>query len=199
MLRRRATLISLDLLPHFYACSENYGDLDDYLEEYRAGTLSAEARAIYEALLGFGPLDTVRLRREARMAADSAKSRFERALVELQVGLKVLPVGVAEAGAWRYAFVYDIVQRHYPELPGQAREIRVGEARQTLVSQYLENVVAADRRAIERVFHVLNWTPAEVDRTLDALMEAGTIRRLTVGQPRIEGKDAQQFVSAALL
>jgi len=37
LLRRRATLVSLDLLPAFYACSENYGDLDDYLEEYRAG------------------------------------------------------------------------------------------------------------------------------------------------------------------
>jgi hypothetical protein len=199
MLRRRATLISLHLLPYFYACSENYGDLDDYLEEYRAGTLSAEARAIYEALLDLGPLDTVRLRREARMTSESAKSRFERALVELQVGLKVLPVGVAEAGAWRYAFVYDIVQRHYPELPDKAREIRLSEARQTLVSQYLENVVAAERRTVERVFHVLSWTPAEIDRTLDALLEAGTIRRLTVGQPQIEGEDRQQFVSAALL
>jgi len=49
-------------------------------------------------LLKHGPLDTVRLRREARMSAESAKSRFERGLVELQVGLKVLPVGVAEAG-----------------------------------------------------------------------------------------------------
>jgi hypothetical protein len=39
------------------------------------------------------------------MSADSAKSRFDRALVELQVGLKVIPIGVAQAGAWNYAFV----------------------------------------------------------------------------------------------
>jgi len=123
VLRRKATLISLEVLPFFYACSENYGDLDDYLEEYRAGSMTLEARQIYEALLKHGPLDTVRLRRESRMAAESAKSRFERALVELQVGFKVLPTGIAEAGAWRYAFVYDILQRHLPQIPEQARSI----------------------------------------------------------------------------
>jgi hypothetical protein len=92
-----------------------------------------------------------------------------------------------------------MVQRHYPELPGQAREIRLSEARQVLVSRYLENVVAADRRAIERVFHVLNWTAAEVDRTLDALLKASTVRCLTIGQPQIKEEDGRQFVSAAYL
>jgi hypothetical protein len=85
---------------------ENYGSLDDYLQEYEDGLMTAEAKAIYEALLEHGPLDTVRLRREARMAAESAKSRFDRALVDLQVGLKVLPIGVARTGAWEYAFTY---------------------------------------------------------------------------------------------
>jgi hypothetical protein len=194
MLRRRATLVSLDLLPCFYACSENYGELDDYLEEYRAGTMSAEARSIYEALLDHGPLNTVRLRREARMAAESAKSRFGRALVELQVGLKVLPVGVAQAGAWRYAFVYDIVQRHYPGLPGEAQQIRRSEARQTLVARYLENVVATDLNMIQRVFHILRWTATELDGALAALIKAGTIRQVCVN-----GEAAKQFVSTSFL
>ena len=70
------------------------------LVRHEGGKLTAEAKAIYEAILENGPLDTVRLRREARMSAESAKSRFDRALVELQVGLKVLPIGVARTGAW---------------------------------------------------------------------------------------------------
>jgi len=180
LLRRRATLISLQMLPYFYACSENYGGLDDYLEEYRAGTMTAEAKRIYEALLKHGPLDTVRLRREARMAAEGAKSRFERALVELQVGFKVLPIGVAEAGAWRYAFVYEIVQRHYPDLPAKARQIRQSEARQTLVARYIDNVVAMDRDMIRRVFHVLNWSRTELDRTLASLLQKDVIRKVQV-------------------
>ena len=62
-----------------------------------------EAKTIYEAILENGPLDTVRLRRETRLSAESAKSRFGRALMELQVGLKLLPIGVARTSAWDQA------------------------------------------------------------------------------------------------
>jgi hypothetical protein len=194
MLRRKATLISLQMLPYFYACSENFGDLDDYLEEYRAGTLTVEARQIYEALLEHGPLNTVRLRREARMSAESAKARFERALAELQVGLKVLPVGVAEAGAWRYAFVYDIVQRHFSDLPEKARQIKRSEARRALVLRYVDNVVAVDRGMIRRVFHVLNWTTRELDRTVAALMQEGVVR-----EANVQGEDQPRFLCVRTL
>jgi hypothetical protein len=180
LLRRRATLVSLEMLPYFYALSENYGSLDDYLQEYEDGRMTAEAKAVYEAILENGPLDTVRLRREARMSAESAKSRFDRALVELQVGLKVLPIGVAEAGAWRYAFVYEIVQRHFVDLPAQARPIGRGEARRALVSRYLDNVVAADRKMVAKVFHVLRWTPTELNRTIAVLLGEGAIQEVQV-------------------
>jgi hypothetical protein len=46
LLRRRATLISLEMLPYFYTLSENLGDLGDYLAEYEDGKLTAEAKAI---------------------------------------------------------------------------------------------------------------------------------------------------------
>jgi hypothetical protein len=180
LLRRRATLVSLDVLPAFYACTENYGDLLDYLEEYRAGTMTAEAKWIYDALLEHGPLDTIRLRREARMSAESAKSRFDRALVELQVGLKVLPIGVAEVGAWNYAFTYELFQRWFPEVPEQARAIKRSEARRELVQRYLDNVVAADRKMIAKVFHVLKWTSRELEWTIAALLEEGKIQEVQV-------------------
>jgi hypothetical protein len=190
-LRRRATLISLEMFPYFYALSENYGSLDDYLQEYEDGLMTAEARAVYEAILENGPLDTVRLRREAHMSAQSAKSRFDRALVELQVGLKVIPIGVAEAGAWNYAFIYEIVQRWFPDLPQQARPIKRSEARRAVVLRYLENVVVADRKMIGKVFHVLRWTARELDRTIGALLEEGKVR-----ETEIEGLKGMQLVSA---
>ena len=190
LLRRRATLVSLDMLPYYYALSENLGDLDDYLQEYQDGKLTAEAKAIYEAILEHGPLDTVRLRREARMSAESAKSRFDRALVELQVGLKVIPIGVAQAGAWNYAFIYEILQRHYPDLPAQARPIGRGEARRVLVQRYLDNVVAVDRKMVAKVFHVLKWTPKELERTIGALVEDGQTRK-----EEIEGLGGLHLIS----
>ncbi len=190
LLRRRATLVSLAALPYFYALSENYGDLKDYLQEYADGLMTAEAKAIYEALLEHGPLDTIRLRREAHMSAQSAKSRFDRTLVELQVGLKVLPVGVAETGAWRYAFVYEIVQKHLPNLPEQARHITRSQARRMLVLRYLDNVVAADRRMVGKVFHVLKWTPTELERTISALLQEGAVREV-----QVKGLDQTQLIS----
>jgi hypothetical protein len=175
LLRKRATLVSLDLLPTFYACSENLGSLDDYLDEYRAGLMTAEAKWIYEALLEHGPLHTIQLRRKAGLSSGKAKSRFDRGLVELQAGLKVIPVGVARAGRWRYAFTYDILQRHYPELPELARDIKRSEARRRLVLRYLDNVVAADQATVKRIFNVLKWSSAELKRTIEALLDEEAI------------------------
>ena len=165
-----------------------------YLAEYEDGKLTAEAKQIYEAILEHGPLDTVRLRREARLSAKSAKSRFDRALVELQVGLKVIPVGVAQAGAWNYAFIYEILQRHFPDLPAQARPVGRVEARRVLVQRYLDNVVAADRKMIAKVFHVLKWTSKELDRTIAALLEENVVREIEV-----EGLEKPQLVSTRAL
>jgi hypothetical protein len=194
LLRRRATLVSLDLLPYFYACSENFGELTDYLAEYEDGLMTAEARAIYESILKHGPLDTVRLRRESHMSADSAKARFDRGLVELQVGLKILPIGVARTGAWNYAFNYEIVQRHFPDLPQQARQIKRSEARRALVSHYLDTAVAADRGMIAKVFHIFHWTRREMDRSIEALLEEGSVREMEV-----EGIESPQLVSVRAL
>jgi hypothetical protein len=35
-----------------------------------------------------------------------------------------------------------------------------------LVQRYIDNVVATDRNMIAKVFHVLKWTSAELDRTM---------------------------------
>jgi len=190
LLRRRATLVSLEMLPHFYALSDNFGALDDYLQLYEGGKLSVEAKQLYEVLLKHGPLDKIRLRREAHLSSKSAKSRADRALTELQVGLKVLPVGVADVGAWNYAFVYELFQRWFPEVPQQARHIKRAEARRVLVQRYLDNVVAADRGMIAKVFHVLKWTKQELEQTVEALVEKGAVR-----EAQVKGVKHSQLVS----
>jgi hypothetical protein len=194
LLYRKATLASLDVLPVFYAASENLGDLHDYLDEYEAGLMTAEAKWIYEALLEHGPLHTIHLRQRAGLSGGSAKSRFDRGLVELQTGLKVLPVGVARAGHWKYAFTYDILQRHFPEVVEQARELKRSEAQQALVSQYLQNVVATDRPMVKRIFRVLKWTSTEMNRAIAALLEQGGIEEVA-----IEGLAEPQLVYSQAL
>jgi len=178
VLRKKATLIALRLAPYFYALSENFGSPEeDYLDQYRHGLLTLEAKTVYETLLREGPLSTVALRKATNLTAATATSPFNRALDTLQADFKILPVGVAEAGAWRYAFVYDCVHRHYPALPEQARAIGISEAQRVLLEHYICSVGAAEERDVRKVFQ---WAPADITQALKALVETDVIRPVQV-------------------
>jgi len=183
LLRKKATLIALETAPYFYALTENYGSLEeDYLIQYEAGRMTQEAKRIYEALLKEGPLDTVALRRAAWLSSEGGKSVFDRALLELQAEMKILPVGVAEAGAWHYAFIYDLVPRHLPEIPERARQITEPGARARLVELYFQSVGASPVGEIRKLF---GWRKPELDRALEGLLAAGVLEAgLGVGSGR---------------
>lgn len=178
VLRRKGTFISLATLPYFYALSENYGaPEEDYLQQYREGRLSWEAKTIYEALLNAGPLDTVSLRRAVHMTSRSSDSPFNRGLEALQADFKILPIGVAEAGAWRYAYVFECVHRYYPDLAEQARPIRQADARARLAELYLRSLGAAQPRDLTALF---GWPRDQVDAAVDMLVRAGIATRSVV-------------------
>jgi len=171
VLRGRATLIALDVAPVFYALSENYGEPEhDYLDQYRDGQLTHEARLIYEAVLETGPLDTVNLRRQIHLTSAASNTPFENALAALQRDFKILPVGVAATGAWRYSFIYECTHRWYPDLPGWARLITRAAARQQLAGLYLAAVGAATSAQVRKVFQ---WKQGDVEAALAHLAEAG--------------------------
>jgi len=98
--------------------------------------------------------------------------------VELQSGLKILPVGVAEAGAWRYAFIYELVDRYFPDLAGRARPIGRSEARSHLTGLYLDGVGAADEASIPRLF---GCKPAEAAKALADLHRRRRVRQVSLG------------------
>ena len=174
VLRRKATMISLELAPAFYALSRNYGDPEaDYLQQYMDGELSREAKLIYEALLREGPLHTVALRKATFMAGKEPNYHFTRGLEELQRDFKILPVGTAEAGAWRYAYVYDCVHRHFPDLPSKARAIGLREARETLARHYFASVGAAQVRDVRKIFW---WENRHVKQSINRLIETGFVQ-----------------------
>jgi len=182
VLRRKATLISLEIAPYFYALTENYGEPEeDHLVMYREGRLTLAARLVYEALLKEGALNTVDLRKAARLTSKQSDSEFNRALETLQADFKVLPVGVAEAGAWNYAFIYDITAHHYPELPEQARAISEARAREKLLCLYFRSLGAAQVRDVQKLF---GWTPLITARSIKRLVDDGQIVSASLaGQP----------------
>jgi hypothetical protein len=173
VLRKRATMISMQLAPYFYAFSENYGSPEeDYLTLYEQGRLTQEAKAIYEAILDKGALDTIALRKAARLSSSENEGRFNKALADLQADFKLVPVAVTEAGAWHYAFAYDIVARHYPELPEQAHAIGERQAQRTLAEVYFRSVGAASVRDVSKLF---GWRAAAAQRTVNELVQAGAL------------------------
>lgn len=173
VLRRKATLISLADAPYFYALTENYGaPEEDYLIAYEEGRLTQAAKQVYEALLKEGRLNTLDLRKAARLTHPGSESEFNRALEALQADFKILPVGVAEAGAWRYSFIYEITAYHLPNLPEQARAIGEGQARAHLLARHFRSVGAAQARDVSRLF---GWPPELAARTLQRLVADGVI------------------------
>ena len=174
-IRKRNTMISLSLLPYFYALSPNYGEPEqDYLIEYEQGLMASEAKQVYEALLHEGPLDTINLRKAARVTNES---HFTKAMEALQVAFRVMPVGVSDNGAWHYSFIYDCTHRHLPNLVAQARDISEHEARRRLVLSYLQSVGAVPESEIERVFR---WNKPDIQLTLKSLLRNETITKIQV-------------------
>jgi hypothetical protein len=172
ILRRKATMISLEVAPYFYALSGNYGSPEeDHLIAYEEGRLTLAAKNIYEALLKEGALDSISLRKAARMTS-AKESEWNRALEDLQMDFKILPVGVAEAGAWKYAFIYQISAYHYPDLPQKARHIGESEARTRLLELYFDSVGAAQPRDISKLF---GWGHELAARAVARLVDGGKL------------------------
>jgi len=167
ILRKKATMISLDAAPYFYALSENYGaPEEDYLIAYEEGRLPQAAKQVYEAILKEGALNTIDLRSAAKLG-NAKDSEFNKALEILQADFKILPVGVAEAGAWKYSFIYEIVPRHFPELPERARTISEGNARVKLLELYFESVGAAMESDAVKLF---GWKKELIARSISGLV-----------------------------
>jgi hypothetical protein len=193
VLRKKATILSLELAPYFYALSENYGSPEeDYLTMYEQGRLTQEARLVYEALIDHGPLDTVALRKAAHMTSKESDSRFSRALADLQAAFMIVPVGVTDAGAWHYAFAYDLVARAYPELPDQSRFIGELEARDKLVMTYFTSMGAAQFRDLAMLFQ---WNTAQLTESLDRLSR----KRFLLKGARLENQPGEWFTLPQLI
>lgn len=178
LLRGKPMFVSFSLLPAFYALSENYGDLDDYRQQFADGHMSVEAKAIYETLLAEGPLSTNALRKGANLfgGGDIAR-RFERGMAELQADLKIVKSGTSDDNRWKYCYVYDLLLRWRPGLAAEARAISGRAARQRLLLTYLHNVAAAPLPAVQRLF---GWEPETARRTADELLATGRLREVSI-------------------
>ncbi len=173
LIRKKATIVSLEMASYFYTLSPNYGDYEnDYLVQYKNGLMSVETKNVYEALLEHGPLHTLDLHKQAHMTSADKKYRFDKALTDLQSEMKIIPVGIAVAGRWGYAMIYDIAARYYPEIVEKARFISEAKAQQVILLAYLRSVGMADLSTIN---HIFGWKEPYTTQACAYLKEQGEI------------------------
>jgi hypothetical protein len=173
VIRKKATFIDLSIAPYFYALSKNFGNpVEDVQIQYYEGQLTREAKSIFDAILENGPMDTISIRKSTRMTTKDSNSPFERAMSVLQSDFKILPIGISDAGGWRYAFIYDLVHRYYPNLSVTARQITDNDARDTLLKLYFDSVGAAQLQDITKFFQ---WEKSTIHSSLNRLENCGVI------------------------
>lgn len=175
VIKHRNAMISLDMLPYFYALSPNYGEPeDDYLIEYDQGLLRPESKWVFEALLHEGPMDTISLRKASRLSSRESDGRFNRALDDLQMNFRIIPIGIAPVGAWRYAFIYQCTHRHFPDVFERVLQLNLSEpqARQKIAATYLQSVGAARTTDLQKIF---GWTPTQAAQSTQAAIQTGEI------------------------
>lgn len=175
ILSKRNTILSLRCLPYFYALSPNFGDPDnDYLILYQQGLLPMDAKVVYEVLINEGPMNTLALRKKSNLSSKANSTRFIRALDVLQRDFRILPVGIAEAGTWKYAFVYDVFQRHFADVIEMSGNLQESEAREILLNKYFLSVGACRVKDLHKVF---GWKEKEILQSLQRLSKMGFIKK----------------------
>jgi hypothetical protein len=195
VLKHRNAFISLGLLPYFYALSPNYGEpADDYLIQYQQGQLRPESKWVFEALLHEGPMDTISLRKAARLSSRESDGRFNAALDNLQMDFRITPIGVAPVGAWRYAFIYECTHRHFPDLFQRVLDLDLSEplARRKITATYLQAIGAARLADVQKLF---GWTSLQARRALEEIENSGEI----TGGVHVENNSGEWFVLTDLI
>lgn len=193
ILKKKNTLVSLETIPYFYALSPNFGDPEaDLLDQYNRGEVTQETKLVFEALLRKGPLDTISLRKEAHLSRQESTSAFNSALTTLQSQLRVLPVAISEAGAWKYAFVYDLTHRYYPDLLEKARNISETQAVDSLVLLCLRSLGAATHKEIASLLSLSNFM---LTNSLDRLSKSGAV----IGDVRLDESKSIYFLIPELI
>jgi len=177
ILRRKSTILSLEMAPYFYALSDNYGDPEeDTLTAYVQGRLSIEAKQIFEAILEYGPLDTIQLKQKAHLTNPNYESRFNIALANLQAEFKIVPIGISESGPWHYAFIYDLTHRQFPEIIENARWISQQQARQEILIRYFQSMAYAKSDWVQKLFQ---WNEEDISSTLEKLLQRNYLHKRT--------------------
>ena len=189
LVRRKATLVSMELLPAFLAVYLTGGGHIMYEEEYYWGKLGQLANHVAEFLERNGPTPVDRLRKAVVPTGKEYTRRFHNALFELQSKFKIVTVGL-EDRSWGVR-VLDLFVNWVPAaIERSAETMARDDATQRILSTFMKTSGAVPEAMISRLF---GWSPEESLRAIDTLSANRAVAR-----GRIRGQRAAWLVSPRL-
>ena len=189
IVRRKATLVSMELVPAFYAIYQTGGGHAMYEEEYYWGKLGELANRVAEHLDRNGPTPADALRKAVVPSGKQNTRRFQAALLELQSKFKIVTVGL-EDRSWGIR-VLDLFVNWIPaRIERRAEKMDREEAIEIVLQAFVDTAGALPEITVSRTF---GWHSAETSRAANSLVEAGTLYR-----GRFRGDRKTWLVSSAL-
>ncbi|MBI5118817.1 winged helix DNA-binding domain-containing protein [Candidatus Poribacteria bacterium] len=174
IVRHKATLVSMNLLPAFFALYLTGGGHAMYEEEYYWGKLGWLANEIAQYLDRNGPTPAGVLRRALVAPGKENTRRFHSALFELQSKFKIVSVGI-EDKSWGVR-VLDLFMNWLPgRLEGAAESMPREEALQYVASAFVETAGAIPEAMLARMF---GWSVVESAHAIDSLVSRGELNRI---------------------
>jgi hypothetical protein len=185
VVRRKATLVALDLLPAFLGLYYGGGGAEIYDEEHHHGRLGEDAWRIGEHLSRHGPTPVDSLRRALMPAGPAGTRRFHRALDEMQEKFKTVTVGRVRKH-WSVRVIGLLSDWAPPETLREAHTLarRPREARRRILGRAAR---AAGILAVREAAGMFSWTRAEVEEAAALAAAAGSGLALRDGALRARG------------
>ncbi len=173
LVRRKATLVSMELLPAFLAVYLTGGGYAMHEEEYYWGKLGQLANTVAEYLDRNGPTPTDVLRRAVVPQGKEHTRRFHSALFELQSKFKIASVGL-EDRSWGVRVLDLFVNWVPPKIERSAEKMTRDEAIRRISEAFLNTAGAVPEDLLPRMF---GWSSVETLPAIDSLVSTGSLRR----------------------
>ncbi|GAB4346695.1 MAG: hypothetical protein Kow0099_28170 [Candidatus Abyssubacteria bacterium] len=173
LVRRKATLVSMRILPAFLAAYLTGGGYLMYEEEYYWGKLGALANKIAEYLDRHGPTPVDRLRQAVVSPGKENTRRFHAALFELQSKFKIVSVGI-EDRSWGVRVLDLFVNWAPTKLEKEAENMAREDALGHIITALVDTAGAVPEVQIPRMF---GWSSEETRKVIDPHVSSGLLKR----------------------
>ncbi len=182
VVKKKATLVSMELLPCFLSLYYESGGCEVYDEEYYYGKLTEPAYRIADYLFNRGPTSVDDLRKDLAHPGKAGTRKFHEAIKELQIKFKVAVSGLEEKH-WGVR-VLDLFSHWAPkEILHQAEQLSPPIARQRILERFITTAGLTTEKEIVRLF---GWSPESVQVGLQGLLNSKVIHTTEFGGKPVE-------------